>query len=80
MSPPPSRCSPRTSLPPRSWAERAYRLTRYTRLPRGGHFAAHEEPALLADDITAFYRGLRPGAAAPEGSGVTRTARRFPRP
>ncbi|MFF0968965.1 alpha/beta fold hydrolase [Streptomyces sp. NPDC003703] len=48
------------SLPPRSWAERTYRLTRYTRMPRGGHFAAHEEPALLADDITAFLRDLRP--------------------
>jgi hypothetical protein len=29
-------------------------------MPRGGHFAAHEEPALLADDITAFFRALRP--------------------
>ncbi|MFJ6662394.1 alpha/beta fold hydrolase [Streptomyces sp. NPDC091383] len=46
--------------PPRSWAERIYRLTRCTQMPRGGHFAAHEEPALLADDITAFFRGLRP--------------------
>ncbi|MER8058041.1 MULTISPECIES: epoxide hydrolase family protein [unclassified Streptomyces] len=46
--------------PPRSWAERTYRLTRYTQMPRGGHFAAHEEPGLLADDITAFFRGLRP--------------------
>ncbi|EGJ72786.1 putative epoxide hydrolase domain protein (plasmid) [Streptomyces sp. Tu6071] len=45
--------------PPRSWAERTYHLTRYTRMPRGGHFAAHEEPALLADDITAFFGDLR---------------------
>jgi pimeloyl-ACP methyl ester carboxylesterase len=30
--------------PPRSWAERTYNITRYTRMPRGGHFAAHEEP------------------------------------
>ncbi|HEY7048558.1 MAG TPA: epoxide hydrolase [Jatrophihabitantaceae bacterium] len=45
--------------PPRSWAERTYNLARYTRMPRGGHFAAHEEPALLADDITAFFRTLR---------------------
>ena len=41
--------------PPRSWAERVYHVTRYTLMPRGGHFAAHEEPALLADDITAFF-------------------------
>lgn len=40
--------------PPRSWVERTFHLTRYTTMPRGGHFAAHEEPALLADDITAF--------------------------
>jgi pimeloyl-ACP methyl ester carboxylesterase len=44
--------------PPRSWAERTYHLTRFTRMPRGGHFAAHEEPGLLADDITAFFRDL----------------------
>lgn len=45
--------------PPRSWAERTYHVTRYTVMPRGGHFAAHEEPALLADDITEFFRPLR---------------------
>jgi pimeloyl-ACP methyl ester carboxylesterase len=44
---------------PRSWAERTYHLTRYTVMPRGGHFAAHEEPALLAADITEFFRALR---------------------
>lgn len=42
--------------PPRSWAERTYNITRYTSMPRGGHFAAHEEPELLADDITEFFR------------------------
>lgn len=45
--------------PPRSWAERTYNITRYTSMPRGGHFAAHEEPELLADDITEFFRQLR---------------------
>ncbi|MFE3741339.1 epoxide hydrolase family protein [Streptomyces sp. NPDC059134] len=45
--------------PPRSWAERTYRVTRYTRMPRGGHFAAHEEPGLLAHDLTEFFRALR---------------------
>ena len=43
---------------PRRWVERTYRLIRYTPMPRGGHFAAHEEPELLAADITAFFRGL----------------------
>jgi pimeloyl-ACP methyl ester carboxylesterase len=47
------------SRPPRSWAERTYNVTRYTVMPRGGHFAAHEEPALLAADITEFFRPLR---------------------
>lgn len=45
--------------PPRSWAERGYHLTRYTRMPRGGHFAALEQPDLLAADIRAFARTLR---------------------
>jgi pimeloyl-ACP methyl ester carboxylesterase len=44
--------------PPRSWAERTYRVTRFTRMPRGGHFAPHEEPELLAADITAFAATL----------------------
>lgn len=45
--------------PPRSWAERTYDVTRYTRMPRGGHFAAHEEPELLAADLTEFFRQFR---------------------
>lgn len=45
--------------PPRSWAERTYHVTRYTTMPRGGHFAAHEEPGLLARDVTDFFRELR---------------------
>ncbi|WP_345558318.1 hypothetical protein [Nonomuraea rosea] len=47
------------SRPPRSWAERTCTITRYTRMPRGGHFAAHEEPELLAHDITAFFLAYR---------------------
>jgi pimeloyl-ACP methyl ester carboxylesterase len=47
------------SHPPRSWAERTYNVTRYTRMPRGGHFAAHEETEALARDITEFFRTLR---------------------
>ena len=45
--------------PPRSWAERVHHVTRYTTMPRGGHFAAHEEPELLARDLTEFFRSLR---------------------
>ncbi len=44
------------ALPPRSWLERRYNLTRYTVMPRGGHFAPVEEPDLLAEQITHFFR------------------------
>ena len=45
--------------PPRSWAERKYNVVRYTEMPSGGHFSPHEEPELLAADITGFLRELR---------------------
>ena len=45
---------------PREWAERSYSgLTRFTRMPWGGHFPAMEEPELLAEDICSFLRPLR---------------------
>jgi pimeloyl-ACP methyl ester carboxylesterase len=44
--------------PPRSWAERAYNITRWTDMPRGGHFAAMEEPALFVEDVRAWAREL----------------------
>jgi len=44
---------------PRAWAERFFNVERWTEMPRGGHFAAMEEPALLADDIRAFFGPLR---------------------
>ena len=47
------------SLPPRRWVEAHYNLTRWTEMPRGGHFAALEEPGLLVDDIRAFFRTVR---------------------
>ncbi|GAA2601255.1 epoxide hydrolase [Winogradskya consettensis] len=47
------------SHPPRSWAERTYHVERFTTMPRGGHFAAHEEPDLLAADIVAFFADKR---------------------
>ncbi len=46
-------------FPPREWVERVYNITRWTEMPRGGHFAAMEEPALLAEDLRAFFRPLR---------------------
>ncbi|MES2938998.1 MAG: epoxide hydrolase family protein [Pseudomonadota bacterium] len=50
-------------MPPRSWAERAFNIVHWSQLPRGGHFAAWEVPELLAQDIRAFFRPLRAGAA-----------------
>jgi len=46
-------------LPPRSWVERVFNVTRWTEMPAGGHFAALEQPELLAEDIRAFFRPLR---------------------
>lgn len=42
--------------PPRSLAERAYNLTRWTEQPHGGHFAAMEEPELYVADVRAWAR------------------------
>ena len=47
------------SSPPREWAERFFRVARWTEMPRGGHFAALEQPELLAEDLRAFFRELR---------------------
>jgi pimeloyl-ACP methyl ester carboxylesterase len=45
--------------PPRELAERHLRIERWTQMPRGGHFAALEEPELLAEDLRAFFRPFR---------------------
>ena len=47
------------SWPPRSYVERVYNITHWTAMPRGGHFAALEEPELLVNDIRGFARTLR---------------------
>jgi pimeloyl-ACP methyl ester carboxylesterase len=44
---------------PRSWVERRYHVTRWTAMPRGGHFAAMEQPELFADDVGAFFDTVR---------------------
>ena len=45
--------------PPRSWCEAGYNITRWTDMPRGGHFAALEQPELLVDDVRAFFATVR---------------------
>jgi pimeloyl-ACP methyl ester carboxylesterase len=44
---------------PRRWAEARYDVVRWTMMPRGGHFAALEEPDLVLEDVRAFFRDLR---------------------
>lgn len=47
------------SRPPQEWAKRSYNVCRWTEIPKGGHFAALEEPELLAEDVRAFFRSYR---------------------
>ena len=46
-------------FPPREWVERSYNVQQWTEVAHGGHFAAWEQPAALADDIRSFFRPLR---------------------
>jgi len=44
---------------PRSWAERAYpKLIHYNQLPKGGHFAAFEQPEFLVEELRTAFRPL----------------------
>ena len=45
-------------MAPRRWLERIAPVVRWTDMPRGGHFAALEEPELFADDVLAFLDRL----------------------
>lgn len=44
---------------PRSWCEQNYHITHWTTMPRGGHFAAFEQPELFVDDVRAFFSSVR---------------------
>jgi microsomal epoxide hydrolase len=59
------------SHPPREWAARFFNVERWTEMPRGGHFAAMEEPELLVDDIRAFFRPMRSTALNRHAVGVS---------
>jgi hypothetical protein len=52
--------------PPRSFAEKTYNIVHWTDMPRGGHFAALEEPELMLADLRAFIATVS-GARSPEG-------------
>jgi pimeloyl-ACP methyl ester carboxylesterase len=45
---------------PKSWAEKAYpKLIHYNKLPKGGHFAAWEQPEALTEELRVGLRSLR---------------------
>ena len=45
---------------PRSWAERAYpKLIHYNKLPKGGHFAAWEQPEFFVSELRSAFKTLR---------------------
>jgi pimeloyl-ACP methyl ester carboxylesterase len=54
---------------PRSWVERHYNVTHWAVMPRGGHFAAMEQPALFVEDLRNFFRTVRSSGPQP-GSAV----------
>ena len=45
---------------PRSWTEKAFpKLIHFNQLPKGGHFAAWEQPQLLSTELRAAFKSLR---------------------
>jgi pimeloyl-ACP methyl ester carboxylesterase len=44
---------------PRHWCDPNYNITRWTTMPRGGHFAAFEQPDLFVDDVRDFFATVR---------------------
>jgi len=44
--------------PPRQSVERGFNIQRWTKMPRGGHFAAMEQPELLSKDVLTFFRDI----------------------
>ncbi|MGO7485520.1 epoxide hydrolase [Rhizobium ruizarguesonis] len=45
---------------PQSWTEKAYvKLIHFNKLPRGGHFAAWEQPKVFCDEMRTSFRSLR---------------------
>ena len=44
---------------PRRWAEAKFNITRWTNMPRGGHFPAMEVPDLFVGEVRAFFRDHR---------------------
>ena len=51
------------NMPPRAWVQRNMGdiMIHWTEMPRGGHFAALENPQLLADEVRLFFRKVKAG-------------------
>lgn len=45
--------------PPIEWVQRSLNVQHWTDMPRGGHFAAMEEPELLAADMQLFFQAIK---------------------
>ncbi len=45
--------------PPRSAADRAFNITRWTKMPAGGHFAAMQEPEAFSREVATFFSSHR---------------------
>jgi len=45
---------------PRSWCEAGYNIVHWTDMPRGGHFAAFEQPESFVTDVRKFLRTVNP--------------------
>ena len=48
------------NVPPRAWvAKNSPTMIHWTEMPRGGHFAAMEQPVLLVEDVRLFFSRVR---------------------
>ena len=54
-------CFPYEIIPPvRAWSEGIYSdIRRWTKMPKGGHFAAFEQPELFVEDVRSFFAEIR---------------------
>jgi len=68
-------------MAPRSWTKTAYpNLIHYNRLPKGGHFAAWEQPKAFSEELRTSFRSLRSSGTAASPSATTPRAGRRGRP
>jgi pimeloyl-ACP methyl ester carboxylesterase len=67
------------AVPPFRWITQKYNVVQKTEMPKGGHFAALEQPQLLVQDIRAFFAKLDArGQTAVAECSSTRSCSDFP--